>query len=283
MISFGLVQVAVSLVSATEDKDLKFHQIHKDDGGRIRMRKTCELDGQEVRTEDIARGYPLSKDEIVVLTDEDLADLPLASTRAMEVLEFVPEDQVDPIMYEKAYYIVPDKIARKPYALLRDAIAASGRVAICKATLGNRERLATIRVSGKMLVLETMRWPDEVRPFELDLSGGEVPHAKEVAMARSLVENMTKDWDPKDPKFHDDYRAALREVVDAKVEGRDVVKPAVSETHAKQVTDLMDALRASVARSKGEEPAAAKKPAPKAPPKKAAAKAAPAKRVRKSA
>src|SRR5687767_11089909 len=161
-VSFGLVSISVKLFSATEEKDIRFHQVHRTDGGRIRYKRTCSICGEEVTYDDIAKGYDLGGGEIVVLTDEDFADLPLTTSRAIDVLEFVPQEQVDPIYYNKSYFLEPDKSAAKPYVLLRDALERTDRVAVVKVALRQREQLATLRVRDGVMVRNTMLWPDEV-------------------------------------------------------------------------------------------------------------------------
>jgi DNA end-binding protein Ku len=248
---------------------------------------------------------------MVILTDEDFADLPLTSSRAIDVLEFVPSEQVDPIMYNKTYYLEPDAVGMKPYVLLRDALLESDRVAVVKVALRQREQLATLRVREGVLVLNTMLWPDEIRAASFDFLDEDVtPRPQELAMAASLIESMAGDFKPEE--FTDDYRAALQQVIDAKVSGQEVVAPVEVEEAPTGAIDLMAALRASVERAKAaresggtapadHEPVAptpigtarsAKKstgrkstahdeqseaPAKKAPAKKAAAKKAPAK------
>ncbi len=281
-ISFGLVSIGVKLYSATEEKDIRFHQVHRTDGGRIRYRRVCELDGDEVSYDDIAKGYDLGGGETVILTDEDFAELPLPTSRAIEVLEFVPAEQVDPILYAKSYYLdVDGNAAAKPYVLLRDALENSERVAIVKVALRQREQLAVLRVRQDVLVMHTMLWPDEVRGAEFEfLEDGSSPRPQELSMAESLIDSMTADFDP--DEYVDNYRAALQEVIDAKVAGREVVAPEPEEEKPAAV-DLMAALRASVERAKAGrgdgEAKPAKKAAKKAPAKKAAAKKAPAKKA----
>jgi DNA end-binding protein Ku len=167
-VSFGLVSIAVKLYSATEEKDIRFHQVHRTDGGRIKYKRTCAIDGEEVTYDDIAKGYDIGGGEMVILSDEDFADLPLTSSRSIDVLEFVPADQIDPIMFAKAYYLEPEGQAAKPYVLLRDALQDADRVAIVKVALRQREQLATLRVREDVLVLNTMLWPDEVRTATFD-------------------------------------------------------------------------------------------------------------------
>ncbi|GAA1559379.1 Ku protein [Dactylosporangium maewongense] len=262
-VSFGLVSIAVRLYSATEEKDIRFNQVHRDDGGRIKYKRVCSIDGEEVAYDDIAKGYDLGGGEMVILTDEDFADLPLTTSRAIEVLEFVPAEQVDPILYNKAYYLEPDKTAAKPYALLRDALTNTERVAIVKVALRQREQLATLRVREDVLVLNTMLWPDEIRAAKFDILDEDVSaRPAELAMAGSLIESMAADFDPS--TYTDNYREALQEVIDAKVAGREVVQPEETEEAPAAAVDLMAALRASVERAK----AARGEPAP-APAKKA--------------
>ena len=186
---------------------------------------------------------------MVILTDDDFADLPLTTSHAIDVLEFVPAEQVDPILYNKAYYMEPDGTATKPYVLLRDALTDSDRVAIVKVALRQREQLATLRVRDSVLVLNTMLWPDEIRQPEFGFLDEDVAvRAPELAMASSLIESMAGDFDPDD--YTDNYRAALQEVIDAKVEGREVVAPEDAEEAPAAAVDLMAALRASVDRAR---------------------------------
>jgi DNA end-binding protein Ku len=278
-VSFGLVSIAVRLYSATEEKDIRFHQVHRDDGGRIKYKRVCSIDGEEVSYDDIAKGYDLGGGELVILTDDDFADLPLTTSRAIEVLEFVPTEQVDPILYNKAYYLEPEQTAAKPYALLRDALTNTERVAIVKVALRQREQLATLRVRDNVLVLNTMLWPDEIRTAKFDILDEDVTaRPAELAMAGSLIESMAADFDPS--TYTDNYREALQEVIDAKVAGREVVQPEEAEEAPAAAVDLMAALRASVDRARaarGEEPAEREsKPTPIK--KTAAKKATPAKK-----
>jgi len=300
-VSFGLVSIAVKLYSATEEKDIRFHQVHREDGGRIKYKRVCAVDGEEVGYDDIAKGYDLGGGEMVILTDEDFADLPLTSSHAIEVLEFVPAEQVDPILYNKAYYLEPEATAAKPYVLLRDALTNTDRVAIVKVALRQREQLATLRVRDDVLVLNTMLWPDEVRTAKFDFLDDDIEaRPAELAMAGSLIESMAAEFDP--TVYTDNYREALQEVIDAKVAGREVVAPEEPEAAPTAAVDLMAALRASVERARaarGEDTGAAtdaaetkartpmkakKAPAKKATPAKKAAttaKKAPAKKAAK--
>ena len=280
-VSFGLVNIGVKLFAATEERDISFHQVRRSDGSRIRYRRVAEADGEEVAYADIAKGYTLPSGETVVLSDEDFADLPLPSARVVDVLQFVPSDQIDPIYFAKSYYLEPEQPAVKPYVLLRDALDSSGMVGLVKVALRNREQLATLRVRDGVIVLETMIWPDEVREASFAFLDDDVQvRPQEQAMAESLVASMAGDFEPE--QYHDDYREALQKVIDAKIEGREVVETAPAAPDTGQVVDLMAALRASVEaakRSRGEAAPAKKAPAKKAPAKKVAAKKAPARKA----
>ena len=248
-VSFGLVSIGVKLFSATEEKDIRFHQVHRTDGGRIKYKRTCSIDGEEVNYDDIAKGYDLGGGEMVILTDDDFSELPLTSSRAIDVLQFVPAEQVDPILYNKAYYLEPEGVAVKPYLLLRDALVESDRVAIVKVALRQREQLATLRVRDGVLVLNTMLWPDEVRAAEFDFLDEDVTvRQQELQMASSLIDSMSADFDP--DEFTDNYRAALQQVIDAKVGGKEIIAPPEVEEAPSGAIDLMAALRASVERAK---------------------------------
>ena len=248
-VSFGLVSIAVKLYSATEEKDIRFHQVHRTDGGRIKYKRTCSIDGEEVTYDDIAKGYDIGGGEMVILTDDDFTDLPLTTSRAIDVLQFVPADDIDPIMFAKAYYLEPEGQAAKPYVLLRDALRDADRVAIVKIALRQREQLATLRVRDDVLVLNTMLWPDVVRSVDFGFLDEDIEaRPAELAMASSLIDSMSGSFKP--DEFTDNYRAALQEVIDAKVEGREIVQPEEAEEAPAAAVDLMAALKASVERAK---------------------------------
>jgi DNA end-binding protein Ku len=275
-VSFGLVSIGVKLYSATEERDVSFHQVRRSDGARIRYKRVAETDGEEVPYSEIAKGYQLPSGETVVLTDDDFKDLPLPTARVVDVLEFVPADQIDPIYYNKAYYLEPEKGAVKPYVLLREALEDSDQVALVKVAIRNREQLATLRVREGVIVLNTMIWPDEVRAADFGFLDDDIElRPQERQMARSLVESMSGEFAP--DQFTDNYREALQAVIDAKVEGREIVETEETQPTAGNVVDLMSALRASVeaakqGRSAQVEAPAKKATAKKAPTKKTAAK-----------
>ena len=280
-ISFGLVSIPVKLYSATEERDVSFHQVHREDAGRIRYKRVCQTCGEEVQYADIAKGYELPSGEVVVLTDDDFTDLPLSTSRAIDVLEFVPLEQVDPIYFAKSYYLEPDASGSKPYVLLREALEESGRVALVKVALRQRESLATLRVREGVFVLEMMLWPDEIREPAFGFLDDDIDvRPQELQMAQSLIETMAGDFRPE--QYTDNYREALQALIEAKVAGREVVAPAEPAADSGTVVDLMAALRASVEAARagrGESPAADKPASGKTGAKKTTAKKAPAKKA----
>ena len=245
-ISFGLVMIPVRLYAATEQKDIAFRQVHRTDGGRIRFRRFCSICDEEVPYEDVVKGYELSTGEMVVLDDEDLADLPLPTTKSIEVLHFAPAEQLDPILFNRSYYVEPEAAGARAYVLLRDALEQSGRIAVAQVALRQRESLATLRSRDGVLVLETLLWPDEIREAAFPFLQQEIEvRPQELTMAASLIDSMTTDFDA--DAHHDRYREALIEVVDAKVQGRELTQPAPLEIAAGPSTSLADALKASLA------------------------------------
>jgi len=252
-ISFGLVVIPVKLYAATEQRDITFRQVHRADGGRIQFRRFCTLDGEEIPYSDIAKGYELPTGDMVVLTDEDLAELPLVTAHRIEVLHFAPSTQVEPILANKSYYLEPEPTGARAYVLFRDALEKSGKVAVAKVALRQREALAALRVRDGVLTLETLLWPDEVRKPEFPFLDEDIEvRSQELKMAASLIETMTEDFEP--DQYRDAYREALEAVVRAKVEGNDVVRPPGVAVPAPkgEVADLTETLRASVAALKAE-------------------------------
>ena len=278
-ISFGLVNVPVKLYSATEDHDLSLHQVHDADGGRIRYQRRCEVCGKVVDYAHIDKAYD-DGNTTVVLTEDDLKSLPEERSREIEVVEFVPSTQVDPIMFDRSYFLEPDKTAVKAYALLRRALADTDQTAIVQFSLRQKTRLGALRVRDKVLMLQSLLWDDEVREADFPSLDEDVRvSAKEAEMASSLVKNMSADFTPE--KFSDDYQAQLRELIAAKLEQGDALDTAATfgeedagEPEGGQVVDLMDALRRSVEenRSKRSGAAAKKSPAKKSPARKSSAK-----------
>jgi DNA end-binding protein Ku len=290
-VSFGLVSIGVKLYSATEDKDIRFHQVHAIDGGRVKYKRVCSIDGEEVEYSDIAKGYELPDGQVVILTDEDFDELPLSTRREIEVLQFVDQDEIDPIHFEKTYYLEPEGPAARPYVLLRDALENAGQVAITKIAIRQRESLAALRVRDGVLVLHTMRWPDEIRRPDFGFLDEDISvRPQELKMAEALIASMTGEFDPSE--FTDDYREAMTALLEAKQSGGEVQQVPEVEDTGGAVVDLMSALRRSVERARGgsgsdeadeaaeEEAPAAEAPTKRAPAKKAtAAKKAPAKKT----
>lgn len=246
-ISFGLVNINVRLYKATEAHDFEFHQVHRSDGGRIRYQRVCELDGEEVPYEEIAKGHELDDGRMVILEDEDLEKLPITTGKVIEVQEFVPAAQVDPIFIDRTYYLEPDSSAIRPYVLFRRALAESDRVAIVKVALRQRESLAVLRARDDLLVLHNMLWPDEIREPDFEFLDQRTQVRKEeLEMARSLVDSMAGDFDP--DAFSDDYVEAMGKLIEAKAEGAEL--PERPEPERREVVDLMTALQQSVEAAK---------------------------------
>lgn len=247
-IAFGMVVIPVKLYAATEQRDVAFRQVHRADGGRIQYRRVCTIDGREVPYSDVAKGYELATGDVVVLTDEDLRDLPLATAHRIDVLHFAPAGQLDPILANKSYYLEPEPAGVRAYVLFRDALDRSGRVAVAKAAVRQREALAALRVRDDVLVLQTLLWPDEVRAPDFGFLGETVDvRAQELTAAASLIDTMTGDFDPSAHK--DSYREAVEALVQAKIEGNEVVRPpapAPAGEPPPAPADLTEMLRASV-------------------------------------
>jgi DNA end-binding protein Ku len=280
-VTFGLVNVPVKVYSAIEDHDISLHQVHDEDGGRIRYQRICELDGKPVAYADIDRAYVDDDGQTVVLTKKDLEALPAEKSREIDVVEFVPTDQIDLLTLDRPYYLEPDSKSPKAYVLLRKTLEQTDRTAIVRFTLRQKTRLAALRVRGDVLVLQTLLWADEVREAAFPALDEEVRiSAKELELASSLVDSYSSDFEPE--SFVDEYQKELRIHIDAKIEAGETFD--VSETFAEdgegaggEVIDLMEALRASVEKSKaarrsdaGDEPAADKPAAKKAGAKKKA-------------
>jgi DNA end-binding protein Ku len=306
-IAFGLVNVPVKVYSATEDHDIKFHQVHSKDNGRIRYKRTCEVCGEVVEYRDIARAFESDDGQSVVITDQDIATLPEERSREIEVLEFVPASQIDPIMYDKSYFLEPDSKSSKSYVLLAKTLMETERLAIVHFALRNKTRLAALRVMDinkrDVMTIHTLLWPDEIRDPDFPVLDTKVDiKPAELKMAGQVVDSMADDFNP--DQFHDDYQEQLRELVEAKLEGGEaftVEEQPEEADETEDVSDLLAKLEASVKKRRGgssdakdddsedEEPAqapakkaAAKKaPAKKAPAKKAPAKKAPAKKAAK--
>ncbi|PWK63466.1 DNA end-binding protein Ku [Streptomyces sp. CG 926] len=248
-ISFGLVSIPIKLVNATESHSISFRQIHVNDGGRVRYRKVCELDGEEVPSAEIGKGYEEADGSIVPITDEDLAQLPLATAKTIEIMSFVPADEIDPLQMDAAYYLAANgATAAKPYTLLREALKRSRKVAIAKYALRGRERLGMLRVVDDVIAMHGLLWPDEIRAPE-----GVAPEADvtvrdaELDLADALMATL---GDVEMASLHDDYREAVEALIVAKSGGAFEPTEAVVEPAGGQVIDLMAALEKSVRAAK---------------------------------
>jgi DNA end-binding protein Ku len=264
-ISFGLLNVPVKLYSAVARRSIGLREIRDSDGARIRHKRVAEGTDEEVPYERIIKAYELSPDTYVPLTKEELSSLDPKKTRAIEVQDFVDLDQIDPIYFNSPYYLGPAEGAERAYSLLAEAMAKSGKVAIARFVLRNREHLATIRPSDGVLTLTTMRFADEVvPPSELDdVLPDEAPSAgkKEVEMAEKLIDSLTTDFDP--TSYRDEYREELLAMIERKAEGKELVSPPVEEEAPTKAPDLMAALEQSIAAVQGEDREKARKPAAK--------------------
>jgi DNA end-binding protein Ku len=263
-ISFGLVTIPVSVYPATEEKSVKFNQLHEKDQGRIRYKRVCSVDGEEVPYDEIVKGYEYEKDHYVTMSDEDFDAVPVESSRAIDIHQFVELSEIDPMLYKKSYYLVPEETGAKAYTLLREAMAAESKVGIAKVSFRDKEHLAALRFVDDAFVLETMFWPDEIRGAEFE--GVDVDakvRSQELEMAKQLIDNLTADWNP--DEYRDEYREAMLEIVEKKIAGEEI--EIVPQEAPAKVVDLMEALKASVAAAKSGD---AEEEAPTGPEKSAA-------------
>ncbi|MET9486134.1 Ku protein [Nocardia sp. NPDC006630] len=291
-IAFGLVNVPVKVYTATEDHDIKFHQVHAADGGRIRYERVCTVDGQPVQFADIDKAYESPDGDRVILTDEDFAKLPAAEKHEIPVLQFVPAEQIDPIFFDKSYFLEPDSSTPKAYVLLAKTLEQTDRIALVHFTLRQKTRLGALRVRDGVLVLQAMLWPDEVRSVAFDkLDGVADPRPQELQMAETLVDTLSDDFDP--GLYVDEYQIELKKLLDEAIASGSSKVTRAPEAAAPEmdaeVVDLVAALQRSLEASgrgtakSGDAPKAAKAAAPAKKTAKKAAKKAPAKQARKGA
>jgi DNA end-binding protein Ku len=255
-LSFGLVTIPVRLYPATEDRTVAFNQLRASDHSRIGYRRVAKADGAEVDYDDIVKGYEYAPDRYVVFTPDELDALRPTSSRTIEIVQFVPLAEIDPIYFQRSYYLAPEGAGVKAYGLLAQAMTDRESVAVCKITLRDKEHLATLRLRNGLFVLETMYWPDEIRELTLDdLDLGDLPEPRpqEVQMAQTLIENLTEHFDP--AAYRDEYRTRVLAAVEAKVEGQEVTVADQGQEPA-AVVDLLEALRASVEAAKQRDGAA---------------------------
>jgi DNA end-binding protein Ku len=287
-IAFGLVNVPVKVYSAQQDHDVKFHQVHAKDNGRIRYKRVCEVCGEEVEYRDIAKAFESDDGQTVIITDEDIASLPEERSREIEVLEFVPASDIDPMLYDRSYFLEPEGKSTKSYVLLTKTLKETDRVAIVHFALRNKTRLAALRVQDfskrDVMVVQTLLWPDEIRDPDFPVLDKDVEiKPAELKMAAQVVDSMTDDFNP--DRYHDEYQEQLKELITAKLEGGEAFTTEeqpqeLDETE--DVSDLLAKLEASVkARREGRD--GNKSDDKKAPAKKSAAKKSPAKKAAKKA
>jgi DNA end-binding protein Ku len=250
-VTFGLVNVPVKLYSATEDHDVSLHQVHAADGGRIRYQRVCEIDGEVVPYQDIDKAYD-DGERTVVISDADLKALPAERSREIEVLEFVPSEQIDPIMLDRSYFLEPDSASSKAYVLLRETLESTDRTAIVRMSLRQKSRLAALRVRGDVLVVQTLLWSDEVRAADFSSLDEAVKISpKELDLSKQLVDSLVNDFEPE--QYVDEYQQELRTLIAAKLEQGDAIDTAATfgeqpeEEKGGEVIDLMEALRQSIA------------------------------------
>ena len=247
-ISFGLVTIPVALYTATESKTPKFKMLRGTDHSPIKYKRVAESDGEEVVWDDIVRGYEVEKGKYVVFTDEELENATAADgNRLVDVVQFVDEDEIDPIYYKSSYYLAPERTGVKAYRILLEALKDKGRVGLAKVSIRDKQQLATLRAKDGILVMETMYWPDEIRQPEFEELDADVDLRKEeVKMAEMLIDGLTAEFDPE--AFKDSTREAIESAAQKKVEGQEIVAPEAPEPT--KVVDLLEALKASVEATK---------------------------------
>jgi DNA end-binding protein Ku len=257
VVSFGMVSIPVKLYTATETKDIAFRQLHQECGSRLKQQRWCPVCEREVEWGEVVRGYEHVKDQHIILSDDDFAKLPLPSKHTIDLAAFVKAEEIDPIFYERSYYLEPEETGTKPFVLLMRALNEKGLTAVAKVALRNKEQLCALRPYNGTLMLETLYYPDEIRvQQEKELPEVKVS-AKELQMAFSLIDLMSDKFEPE--QYHDEYRQALASMIEAKLQGAELVEaPAPARG---KVVDLMSALKASVEAAKGKQrPAAGKQP-----------------------
>ncbi len=262
VVSFGMVSIPIRLYNATESSaKVSFRQLCPEHKSPISYKRWCSEGDHEVTFGDIIKGYEVGKDRYVIIDDKDLDNLPLATAHSVDIQEFVPADEVEPGLYFKnAYYVEPEELGKKPYHLLRKALEATGRMAIAKIALRDREHLCALHANGEGILMNTLNWPDEIRTTEglKGLDGDVKINPRELEMAKALIESLAENFDPS--RYHDEYREAVMKVVQAKIEGEVIEAPAAPQPA--KVMDLMEALRASVEAAKKSRSAKAKEERP---------------------
>jgi DNA end-binding protein Ku len=248
-ISFGLVNVPVKVVTAVRHKEVRFHMLHEKDGGRIQQKRVCTVDGKEVPYEEIAKGYQVGPDEYVMIEPEELEKLDPDKTETIDISDFVDMTEIDPIFFEKPYYLVPQKGGTKAYGLLVEAMRRAGKIALARVVMREKERLVALRVVDDVLAMETLLYEDEIVPLkELEEvpRGAKAPPEKEIEMAEKLIEALSGEFQP--GKYKDEYRERVQKLIEAKAEGKTFRPPAKHEE--KRPADLVEALKQSLEAAK---------------------------------
>lgn len=249
VLSFGLINIPIKVYSATAGVELSFNYLHKTDLSPIRYAKVCRADGKELKMDDLVKGYEYQDGDYVVLSEEDFKRADLEKTQAIEVLDFVKETEIDTIYFEKPYYLEPDKGAAKAYGILRESLKKSKKVGVAKFVLHNREHLGIVKPHEHLIVLEQMRFEDEIRaPEKLELPKHDSVRAKELTMATSLIDHLTEHFDPS--QYQDTYKKALHEVIKAKIKGLRPKPKGAAPHPTKQSADIMVLLRESLEKAK---------------------------------
>jgi DNA end-binding protein Ku len=252
-ITFGMISIPVKLFGATESKDLAFNTLHKACKSRLKQKRWCPVDDREVFQDEVVRAYEFTKDQYIEVTDEDLEALPVPSKHTIELTAFVKSSEIDPVYFERTYYLEAEQVGAKPYALLMRALKTKQVAAVAKIALRNRESLCVLRAGDNALMLETLYYPDEIRTVDLPAEPDVLVSPQELTMALTLVEMLEEPFDPK--KYNDEYRVALLDMIEAKANGQEVV--AAPEAPLPKTVDLMAALKASLEAAKKGKPAAA--------------------------
>jgi DNA end-binding protein Ku len=259
-INFGLVTIPVKLQTAIRTNDLRFNFLHKTDEGRINNVRRCSIDGAEVAYDELVRGYEYEKGRYVILSDEDFARVNPEATQSVDIVQFVDLAEIDPMFFDKPYYLEPEKRGRHAYALLREALKDTGKVGIAKVVIRSREHLAALKPSGDALVLELMHYADEIVGVGgLDLPAAETPAANEMKVARMLIDTMTEAFDAE--RFRDTYREEVLAMIEARAAGKETAQEPVRAPRHDNVVNLMDVLQKSLEQSKQRTPGG--EPAPR--------------------
>ncbi len=253
VITFGMVAIPIEMYTATRDNDIRFNQLHKEDHSRIRYKKTCAHCKEEVKAGDIVKGYQYDKDKYVVITDEELEKIKTEKEKSIQILHFAELDQISPVYYEKTYQAAPSVGGEKPFELLRKALIDEGKIAIGKSVMGTKETLLAIIPREEGIIISTMHFADEIKETQKEYQKPKVSK-QELEMAKTLINAMDTPFNP--DNYKDEYQAKLKDLIETKIAGKEVVAPQEEKQETGKVIDLMDALKASVKKAKKEKDSA---------------------------